>query len=71
MPELELTTPGIEKLLKNINTSKSIGPDISNVILKNCAKQLAPGITTIFQTSADAETLPDDWVNANVSPIYI
>ena len=46
MPSLVITSPGIEKLLKKINVSKSIGPDnISNVFLKNCASQLAPGLS--------------------------
>ena len=36
LPSLNITTPGIEKLLKKINNSKSVGPDnISNAILKN------------------------------------
>ena len=46
LPSLNITTPGIEKLLKEINVSKSVGPDnISNAILKNCASQLAPGLS--------------------------
>ncbi|WAR05575.1 hypothetical protein MAR_020944 [Mya arenaria] len=43
LPSLCITTPGVEKLLSKLNTSKAMGPDkISNVILKNCARQLAP-----------------------------
>ena len=50
LPSLNITTPGIEKLLKKINVSKSVRPDnISNAILKNCASQLAPGLSAIFQ----------------------
>ena len=71
MPSLVITAPGIEKLLKKINVSKSIGPDnISNVILKNCASQLAPGLSAIFQKSIDCGDLPEDWVNANISPVF-
>ena len=68
---LRITTPGIEKLLSNINTSKANGPDnISNIILKTCASQLAPAMRTIFQQSIDTGKLPSDWLNANVAPIF-
>ena len=71
LPSLNITTPGIEKLLKKINVSKSVGPDnISNAILKNCASQLAPGLSAIFQKSVDSGKLPEDLVNANVSPVF-
>ena len=71
IPLLNITAPGIEKLLKKINISKSVGPDnISNAILKNCAQQLAPGLLAIFQKSVDNGELPEDWVNANVSPVF-
>ena len=69
--KITITIPGIEKLLNKINTSKAKGPDnISNIILKNCAKQLAPGLRTIFQHSIDSGDLPDDWINANISPVF-
>ena len=41
-------------MLKDINTSKAIGHDkISNVIHKNCASQLAPGLYIKFQLTAE------------------
>ncbi|WAQ93547.1 RTJK-like protein, partial [Mya arenaria] len=71
LPSLYITTPGVEKLLSKLNTSKAMGPDkISNVILKNCASQLAPGICLIFKLSTNSGVLPCDWVNANISPVY-
>ena len=71
MPLLVITAPGIEKMLKKINVSKSIGPDnISNVILKNCASQLAPGLSAIFQKSIDCGDLPEDWLNAKLLPVF-
>ena len=40
LPDLTIKTEGVEKLLKNIVTSKACGPDnIPNIILKNCAVQ--------------------------------
>ena len=68
---LNISVNGVEKLLHNINTSKAAGPDqIPNVILKECAKELAPGITKLFQLSVDTGTLPSDWKNAHVTPVY-
>ena len=71
LPGLTITVPGVEKLLRKVNTSKAIGLDnISNVILKECASQLAPGLSEIFQNSIDSGKLPTDWTNANVSPVF-
>ena len=68
---ITVTEQGVLKLLQHINTNKAIGPDnIPNQILKECAKELAPGITCIFQSSLDSGSLPEDWTNANVSPIF-
>jgi hypothetical protein len=48
-----------------------MGPDqIPIIVLKTCAKTLAPGMTKIFQKSIDYGELPDDWLNANVAPVY-
>jgi hypothetical protein len=40
------------------------------IVLKTCAKTLAPGMTKIFQKSIDCSELPDDWLSANVAPVY-
>ena len=71
LTELDIKTPGVEKLLQKINTSKAIGPDnISNMILKNCAKQLAPELSAILQSSVNSGELPPDCVNANISTVF-
>ena len=68
---LKIGEQGVLKLLKDINPSKAMGPDqIPNIVLKTCAKTLAPGMTKIFQESIDCGELPDDWLNANVAPVY-
>ncbi|XP_071506791.1 uncharacterized protein [Diadema antillarum] len=59
---LTVTVEGVEKLLAGINISKAVGPDnIPNIILKECSKDLAPGLTEIFQLSVLKGTLPPDW----------
>ena len=68
---LQLQCLELKKLLQKVKTSKAVGPDnISNVILKECAKQLAPGLSEIFQNSVDSGNLPSDWTNANISPVF-
>ena len=71
IPPLRITTDGVEKLLRGINTAKAQGPDkIANIMLKTCASQIAPALTNIFQRSVNSGKLPSDWLNANISPVY-
>jgi len=44
--------------------------EIPNIVLKNCAKQLAPGVAVLFQTSINSGVLPKDWTDANVTPVF-
>ncbi|KAK3089266.1 hypothetical protein FSP39_002210 [Pinctada imbricata] len=68
---IKINEKGLEKLLQEINTTKSSGPDnIPNRILKECAAQLAPILKIIFQKSLDTGTLPKDWRDANISSIF-
>ena len=70
-PSLNINPNGVEKIVASINVKKSTGPDsIPNIILKDCAKQISPALSAIFQCSIDNGELQDDWVNVNVSPIY-
>ncbi|KAK3088908.1 hypothetical protein FSP39_025302 [Pinctada imbricata] len=71
MNHIKIREEGVRKLLENINPSKATGPDnIPNRVLKQCAKQLAPALTCIYQRSLDSGELPKDWLSANISCIY-
>ena len=71
LEKIAIETDGVTKLLKNLDISKSSGPDtIPNRILKNNSEQLAPGLSSIFQLSLDSGTLPTDWLKANITSIY-
>ena len=62
---------GVRKLLQGLNINKAVGPDnIPNRILKECAEEITPAVTNIFQRSIDSSELPDDWLNANISPVF-
>ena len=70
-PKLNIDRHGVMKLLKNINIHKAMGPDgIPNILLKTCAEELSFGLSAIFQYSLDTGTLPLDWRNANVTPVF-
>ena len=69
--DINITTPGVEKLLKDIKPQKAAGPDmIPGRILRECASSMAPVLAKIFQKSLLSGTLPKDWLNANVTPLF-
>ncbi|XP_071480876.1 uncharacterized protein [Diadema antillarum] len=71
LPPLQITADGVLKLLQNINIHKACGPDnIPTIILKQCATELAPALSEIFQLSLDTGVLPTDWLQANVTPVF-
>jgi hypothetical protein len=69
--ELTISCDGIEKLLRNIKSSKASGPDLIPCrFLKELASELAPILTALFQQSLREGALPSDWKNANVAPVF-
>ena len=68
-----VTTPGVEKLLFELNPSKAAGPDgltrLPSRVLRLLA-QIAPVLTFIFNQSIQTGSLPSDWKTANVTPIF-
>ena len=71
IPDIIMNVDGVEKLLCNLNPNKACGPDgITPRILKECAHEIAPALTFIFQMSLDTGILPLDWKQANVVPIF-
>ena len=71
MVDIEISTEGISKLLRNLNPHKASGPDeIPAKILKECSDELAPFLTIIFKKTLVEGCLPLDWKTANVSAIF-
>ena len=71
MPDINIDDNGILKLLRDINTQKSVGPDlIPNRVLKECCAELTPILGAIFRKSLALGQLPSDWLKANVIGIY-
>ena len=70
-PEIRVHPNGVRKLLKNLKPHKATGPDdISQRFLKEIAEPLTPVLTLIFSASLNQGKAPDDWKEANVSPIF-
>ena len=71
IPSLTINKNGVTKLLKNIKVSKAAGPDgLPNRVLQECASEISPALTAIFQKSVDSGELPRDWRNANIAPVF-
>jgi hypothetical protein len=53
------------------NPHKASGPDqIPTRLLKLCASDLAPAIARVFQTSLNSGTVPSDWKEALITPLF-
>ena len=71
MPKFEITVQGVTELLEGLNGGKAPGPDkLPNLILKNAANEISPFLKIIFDQSLQTGKLPDDWVEANVAPVF-
>ena len=71
MPPIEVTSPGVVKLLSGLNVTKSTGPDdISPYILKETAHQLSPLLTYLFNRSLVTGEVPLDWRLANIFALH-
>ena len=71
IPFFEIGIDGVVKQLKNLNQNKATGPDeLPARVLKETAAEIAPIITHIFQQSYNTSKLPDDWLQALVTPIH-
>ena len=64
MSKFKITVQGVTKSLEGVNGEKAPGPDEHlNFILKNAANEIS---LFLRQTCK----LPDDWVEANVAPVF-
>ena len=70
MPEIEITLNGVVSLLQKLKPFKACGPDqIPNRILKEVAREIAPALLLLYQSSFRQAKLPDEWKHAYVTPI--
>ena len=71
MPAIDITVPGVMKLLQNLKPGKAAGPDsVSPRVLKELAVVVADPLTRIYRKSLSEGRVPSDWKHALVAPIY-
>ena len=71
MGEITVDRKGVLKLLNNLNIHKASGPDgLSARVLKECSSEISPMLALIYNESLAQGTVPDDWRQANVAPVF-
>ena len=71
LPPLVINYNGVYKLLSKLNIHKAMGPDqIPNIFLKKTATHTAELLTCIFNQSISTHSLPKDWLQANINPLF-
>ena len=71
LSSIQITQEMVMKKLKNLNTSKSPGPDeVHPRILKENATVLAPALTLLYNNLLSSHTIPDEWRTAIISSIF-
>ena len=71
MDELKVTENIILLTLKELNISKSPGPDeIGARLLTELSENICLPLQKIFETSIKTSSIPDEWKDAKISAIY-
>ena len=71
MGEITVDPNGVLKLLNKLKIHKASGPDgLSARVLKECSSEIAPILALIYNETLAQGTVPDDWRQANVAPIF-
>jgi hypothetical protein len=69
--EIQITDQDVREVLKNLNTTKSYGPDgISPKMLKEAGPSIIGSLTKLFNCSLATGIFPSLWKKANVTPLY-
>ncbi len=68
---LQITEPGVLKMLERLNPHKAMVPDeVGYRVLKELLSTIAPILTVIYHQSYNTGELPEDWRKANVVAVY-
>ena len=71
MGEITVDPNGVLKLLNNLKIHRAPGPDgLSARVLKECSSEIASILALIYNETLAQGTVPDDWRQANVAPIF-
>lgn len=68
---VEVDASTVQRLLQNLDLSKSAGPDmIPAIFLVSCAEELSVPVSILFRRSLNEGAVPDLWKLAFISPIH-
>ena len=71
MGDITVDPKGVTKLLDGLNVHKASGPDGLNArVLKECSNEISPILAVIYNESLARGEVPDEWRQANVSPVF-
>ena len=71
LEELKITEEKVKERLESLKRHKSPGPDgLDPRVLKELSNEISKPLAIIMQKSLDEHTLPQNWKDAHVSPIY-
>ena len=71
LEDILISETEVLKLLKDLDASKSMGPDNTNpFLLKSMAEVFVKPLTLIFQKSVSSGTVPSAWKEARITPIF-
>ena len=71
MGDITVDPKGVTKLLDGLNVHKASGPYGLNArVLKECSNEISPILALIYNESLARGEVPDEWRQANVSPVF-
>ena len=71
LTNIEITPEMVEKKLRGLNENKSSGSDIfHHYVLKEATQEMSEPLAIIYQKLLDEGVCPNEWKNANVTPIH-
>ena len=71
MGDITVDPKGVLKLFDNLKIHKAPRPDgLSARVLKECCSEIAPVLALIYNESLAGGTVPDEWQQANVAPVF-
>ena len=61
----------VHQVLLGLDMSKACGLDlICQCLLKEAASEISSSLASLFNKSLQDGSLPEDWVSANISPVF-
>ena len=71
LADIKIEQETVKTIIENLKEQSACGPDgIPTRVLKELKEEVTGPLTILFQKSIDTGKIPDDWREANVTPIY-